>query len=209
MEQSSFAIGDAARTVDSAANQMKFLEVNIKELTQQAGEAMLPTFTTVVSLLVDLTTGAEDGAGAFTFLARAVAFPVQAFFRMAEAINRWVVIPILSAQQKLLSFIATLVKFGRFVGIDVTAKIEDLNLKIMQLDDQMQNAENAADGWVAAQADLTDKINQFTVRAKQAKIDAAGLAGALEDGGTSATRLAARAAVVNAQLEELNKKLKT
>jgi len=206
-EQSAFAIGDAARTMGSAANQAKFLQRNISELTQAAGEAMLPAFETVVGLLVDMTSTTEDSAGAFGFLAEAVAFPVQAFFRFAEVINRFMVIPILAAKKELLEFVVTLVKFGRFVGIDVSAKLEDLSLSIMQTDDAMAAAGQSADFWVQQQADLIDKLNVFKESAKKAKEAAADVGDAMDESATASGRLAARAKVVAAQMEELKKTL--
>ncbi len=206
-EQSAFAIGDAARTMGSAANQAKFLSRNISELTQAAGESMLPAFESVVQLLVDVTSSTEDSAGAFGFLAEAVAFPVQAFFRFAEVIQRFLVTPILFAKKTLLEFVVTLTKFGRFVGIDVTAKLEDLNLAIMQTDDQMANAAQSADFWVQKQADLIDKLNVFKESAKKAKEAAKGVGDAMDESAGASARLAARAKVVAAQMEELNKTL--
>lgn len=167
--QSTFAIGDAARTAGSTANQMKFLTADIMELTQAAGEAMLPTFSTVLNTLVELTGGAQDSGGSMVFLAEAVAFPVQAFFRFAEAVNDWIVKPILLGKKTFLEYMVTMKKFGRLVGFDTTAQIEDMNLAIMQVDDQMQAAENAANDWVSKQADLTDAINQFKTPAENAK----------------------------------------
>ena len=167
-EQSTFAIGDAARTASSTANQMKFLSRDIKELTETAGSAMLPTFSTVLRMLVQVTSGAQDSGGAMTFLADAVAFPVMAFFRLAEAAQRLIVIPMLNVQKAIAQTLLFFAKLGKQMGNDTQPRIDELSLRILQIEDNMGAAGDAADGWTSKQADLIDSINQFKQRAKEA-----------------------------------------
>lgn len=205
--QSSFAIGDAARTAGSAANQIKFLQANIKELTEQAGNAMLPTFNSVVSLLVAVTSGAQDGAGAMGFLAEAVSFPVQAFFRLNEVILRFFVTPILRAKIAALEFLKFMTKFGKFFGIDVTGSMEDFALSIMQTEDQITSVTGKANEWVAEQANLIDKINTFKTEAKAAAEAAKGLGDTMEEGSSAAGRMAARTEEIAEQMAKAKKQL--
>lgn len=166
-DQSSFAIGDAARTANSAANQMKFLSRNLKEITEVAGAAMIPTFTVVVQQLVKMTTGAEDGAGAFVFLAEAVAFPLRFFFAFGEGINRFIVLPLLKGNLLLKEAELAYQKFGGIIGIATKGAVENLGLEIMQINEQIANATAEAGEWASAQADLIDRINQFKATLKQ------------------------------------------
>lgn len=57
MRDSADAIGDAERTVDSAANQMRFLQADIKAVSEELGFALLPAFSELLRGL----RGAEDG----------------------------------------------------------------------------------------------------------------------------------------------------
>lgn len=50
-EESTFALGDAARTADSAANQMRFLVRDIKELGTEIGRELIPLATKLVAEL--------------------------------------------------------------------------------------------------------------------------------------------------------------
>ena len=54
MEQSKNAIGDFARTSESAANQQRILEENIKNLKVSLGDKLLPTVTKGISTLNDV-----------------------------------------------------------------------------------------------------------------------------------------------------------
>ena len=59
-EQSSFAIGDAARTAESAANQFKFLFRDIKELATQIGEHLVPAASDLVAKIRPLVQAFGD-----------------------------------------------------------------------------------------------------------------------------------------------------
>lgn len=56
LQQSSFALGDAARTSESTANQFKFLESSIGELTTRIGEVLLPFVTQMIAKINEAVT---------------------------------------------------------------------------------------------------------------------------------------------------------
>ena len=57
MRDSADAIGDAERTVDSTANQLKFLRTDLRNVSEELGRALLPAFSELLRGL----RGAQDG----------------------------------------------------------------------------------------------------------------------------------------------------
>lgn len=120
-KDSTDAMGDAARTVDSTANQYKFLFRNIRELAITIGQVLIPIITPliqklndVVEWLADLDRGTQTLIVAMTGLAAAIGPVVFALGTMSLVVGK--LAAVLTA-----SMIPAIVLFARNLAFLVTS----------------------------------------------------------------------------------------
>lgn len=121
MQQSKNAIGDYARTSDSAANQSRLFQENLKELGETFGSKILPIFTDLVKSLNDIAigfTGMSDEAQntilVAGFLVAAIGRVIKIIGSLAIAIDALGVALAFVAANPVVILIGALVALGTF-----------------------------------------------------------------------------------------------
>ena len=165
-EQSTFAIGDAARTAEGAANQFKFLSRDWEEISTTAGDIMLPIVEVVLAVFTDMAAMARENSENWDILAKVLALPVQAFFAIEKAISN-VQIKLLDGTAAILEMVQSandlLGSFSPFpnLGNKVQRAIDQIRLKSLQAKDSVKK-------WDDRQEDLNKALKSFKGSADKA-----------------------------------------